>query len=118
MSMKALTDICRQFRKEPTPAELVLWSRLRNKQIGYKFRRQHPIYPFVVDFYCSKVNLIVEVDGPIHINPDNQSKDKDREKILESTCNNILRVTNDDVLNNLEAVINLIKVTCDELSRN
>ena len=115
--MKALTDICRQFRQEPTIAEFVLWSKLKNKQIGYKFRRQHPIHPFVVDFYCPKVKLIVEVDGPIHINPDNQSKDKDRGKILESTSNKILRVTNNDVLNNLEAVINLIKITCDELSQ-
>ncbi len=62
-----LKPLARQMRREPTPAEERLWESLRNRGLdGYKFRRQHSIDRFVVDFYCSEASLVVEVDGPVH----------------------------------------------------
>jgi very-short-patch-repair endonuclease len=72
-----------QFRKEPAASEAILWQALRGKQLdGRKFRRQQPIGPFVVDFFCPSERLIVEVDGPIH----DQQRDADhrRQELLES----------------------------------
>jgi len=57
-----------ELRKEMTAAEQVLWGKLRNRKVGgYKFRRQHPIGPYIVDFYCSQAGLIIELDGEIHL---------------------------------------------------
>ena len=62
-----LKPLARRMRQEPTPAEHRLWQRPRRKQIlGFRFRRQHAIDRFIVDFYCAQAQLVVEVDGPIH----------------------------------------------------
>ncbi len=62
-----LKPLARQKRHDPTPAEEALWQRLRNRQIaGIKFRRQHTIDRFIVDFYSADANLVIEVDGPVH----------------------------------------------------
>jgi very-short-patch-repair endonuclease len=62
-----LTTFVRQLRKNSTPAEKLLWNHLRRKQLyGLKIRRQHPISPYIVDFYCSQIRLVIEVDGEIH----------------------------------------------------
>jgi very-short-patch-repair endonuclease len=63
---EALKPLARQMRHNPTEAENVLWQRLRDKGIGVKFRRQHAIDRFIVDFYCAKSQLLIEVDGEIH----------------------------------------------------
>ena len=61
----------KELRKNMTPAEKVLWQRLRNYKVdGFYFRRQHPIKFFIADFYCAKADLIIEIDGGIHNNPD------------------------------------------------
>ncbi|MQY72086.1 MAG: DUF559 domain-containing protein, partial [Dehalococcoidia bacterium] len=62
-----LKPLAREMRRAPTLAEEVLWQHLRNSQMGgFKFRRQHPIDRFIVDFYCFKIRLVIEVDGPVH----------------------------------------------------
>jgi very-short-patch-repair endonuclease len=62
-----MVEIARQFRKQPTPSEAILWQALRNRKLeGRKFRRQQPIGCFIVDFFCASERLIVEVDGLIH----------------------------------------------------
>lgn len=58
--------LARQFRKDLTPPEARLWARLKGKADGLHFRKQHPIGPYIVDFYCAKANLIIEVDGLAH----------------------------------------------------
>jgi len=99
-----LKPLARQKRQEPTPAEDRLWQRLRRKQVlGFKFRRQHAIDRFIVDFYCAEVQLVVEVDGPIHKYSPEQ--DTLREQLITSLDLRMLRFTNDQVLNSLEAVI-------------
>ncbi len=61
-----LKPLARQMRTQPTPAEDILWQHLRNRQLlGYKFRRQHSIERFIVDFFCNQAGLVIEVDGPI-----------------------------------------------------
>jgi len=84
-------EIARQFRKEPTRSEHLLWQALRGKKLdGVKFRRQHPVGNFVVDFYNSVYRLVVEVDGSVH---DGQVEtDQARQEILENLGLNILRV--------------------------
>jgi very-short-patch-repair endonuclease len=99
-----LKPIARQMRHDPTPAEVALWERLRNRQVcGMKFRRQHAIERFIVDFYCSKARLIVEVDGGVH--DYTVEEDAIRQEYLESLGHSVLRYRNDDVLHRIDGVI-------------
>jgi very-short-patch-repair endonuclease len=97
----------RKLRKNSTGPEQLLWSILRNRGLGgLKFRRQHPLGPFVADFCCEAKQLIVEVDGESH--EGNQQQDRERQQFLESQGYTVLRVTNDDVIQDLEAVAHAI----------
>jgi very-short-patch-repair endonuclease len=90
-------------------AEALLWSRLRNRQIGgAKFRRQHPIGAFVVDFYCSGLRLGIEVDGGQHLEPDATSRDDERTTRLGLLGVRILRFSNLEVLKETDGVLQRI----------
>ncbi|MCH8883537.1 MAG: endonuclease domain-containing protein [SAR324 cluster bacterium] len=91
------------MRHNPTEAEDRLWQRLRRKSLGVRFRRQHAIGRFIVDFYCSAAKLVVEVDGPIH--SDQTGRDRARDVELQSQGYRVLRVSNDDVLNSIDDAI-------------
>jgi very-short-patch-repair endonuclease len=94
----------RRMRREPTPAEAALWSRLSDSTVlGHKFRRQHPIDRFIVDFYCASARLAIEVDGPIH--DEQREHDAVRQARLESLGIRVLRFTNAEVLGVLDTVI-------------
>ncbi|MBR4312897.1 MAG: SpoIID/LytB domain-containing protein [Bacteroidaceae bacterium] len=93
----------------PTEAEKCLWEMLRNKNLGKKFRRQHIIGGFIVDFVCMEDQLVIEVDGPYHENHQQEIEDKLREDILKENGYQILRFTNEEVINNPDAVIEQIK---------
>jgi len=95
------------MRREPTEAEGALWQALRNKALGAKFRRQHAIDRFIVDFCCLSAKIIVEVDGEIHMRT--QAKDLQRDDVLKGEGFSMLRFSNDQVLNNLESVIETIR---------
>ena len=97
----------REMRHAPTPSEASLWQQLRNRQIGgHKFRRQHSIGRFVVDFYCRKAHLVIEVDGPVHeYSPD---EDEIREQFLRSQGLRVLRFSNHEVDNSIVAVVETI----------
>lgn len=102
-----LKKLARDKRHEPTEAEAVLWQHLRNRQLcGIKFRRQHAIGQFIVDFYAPALNLIIEVDGSHHSQM--QEEDSIRQAYLESLGLHILRFTNEDVSHNLSHVLNQI----------
>ena len=73
-----------QLRKSETLEEKILWAFLRRNQIGYKFRRQHSIGGYIVDFYCPEKKLVVEIDGPAHSKKENKEYDKVRENYLNS----------------------------------
>jgi|SRR5690606_4283333 len=102
-----LKPLARQMRQAPTPAEDVLWQRLRNRQLkNAKFRRQRAIERFIVDFYCDAANLVIEVDGEIH--QYTAEEDRLRQDYLEALGLRVLRFSNDEVLNNLDAVLEQI----------
>jgi very-short-patch-repair endonuclease len=104
----------RELRKSSTPAEQKLWQALRNRNLGdYKFRRQHPIGPYISDFFCAEVGLVVEVDGGGHL--DQIAYDQDRTTWLESQGYHVIRFYNDDVLNHLDDVAQEILNTCEQL---
>lgn len=97
----------RELRRDMTPAEKVLWAELRANKLGVHFRRQQIIAGFIVDFYCHKSALVVEVDGDIH--DLQQEEDARREKALRELGLKIVRFKNDEVLKNLSAVVGKIK---------
>ncbi len=109
-----MTEIAREFRKEPTRSERILWQALRGKKLdGIKFRRQQPVGFFVVDFYNSVYRLVVEIDGPVH---DSQKEaDLARQEILEVLGLNVLRLKAEMVETNLPAALEIIRSKIHEL---
>jgi len=92
-----------QLRRDQTIPELLLWSILKEKRMGgLKFRRQHPIEPYIVDFYCPAANLVIELDGESHVG--RADYDESRSAYLQRLGLFVLRFNNDDVLNHLEAI--------------
>jgi adenine-specific DNA-methyltransferase len=111
---RKMVEIARQFRKEATESEKILWQALRGKKLdGLKFRRQQPIGMFVVDFYNSNYRLVIEVDGPIH--DFQKHADQERRAILEMLGLNILRIKAEQVEKNLNAVLEMIRAKICEL---
>jgi very-short-patch-repair endonuclease len=98
----------RELRKNATPAEIFLWRYLDNKGMcGYKFRRQHPIDGFIIDFYCPKERLAIEIDGKIH--DFQKEQDRERQMIIESKGIDFLRFSNTDVMHDTDRVLKMIK---------
>ena len=98
-----------ELRNSMTKAEIILWEELRNKRfMGLKFRRQHPINRFIVDFYCHKHKLVVELDGSIHNLPKVAENDKNREEELKDLGLYILRFTNEEVVKRTQETLNKI----------
>ena len=99
-------ELARQFRKEPTPAEELLWKRLRSYRLtGLKFRRQHPLGGAIADFYCAERRLVIEVDGEVHNYQENRERDELRDEVMVSRGLTVLRFANDRVFNDLERVL-------------
>lgn len=91
----------------------MLWSALRNRQIDkIKFRRQHPIGKYIVDFYCATYKLVIEIDGNTHA--DRKEHDQERTKYLQQNKYRVIRFTNSEVLQNLEHVVLKILSECNE----
>ena len=104
--------IANYLRKHQTPAERKLWSALRNRQIeNIKFRRQHPIGKYIVDFYCDSQKLVIEIDGETHV--ERREYDQERTKYLQLHKYRVIRFTNSEVLQNLEQVVLQILSECD-----
>jgi len=102
----------RALRASQTSAEAKLWQALRNRKLArWKFRRQHPIDRYVVDFVTLDGKLIVEVDGVTHDEPSENAKDRARTEVLESRGFLVVRVSNTDVYDNLEGVLEMIEST-------
>jgi len=90
--------LARRFRREPTPAEAVAWQLLRGRKIlDLKFRRQHVIAGFIVDFYCASLRLVLELDGGIHDHPVQAEYDAIRTQILSTLAIHVLRLRDDQV---------------------
>ena len=97
----------KELRRDMTPAEKILWEELRANKLGVHFRRQQVIQGFIVDFYCHKAGLVIEVDGDIH--DLQKEEDERREKVLSELGLRVVRFGNDEVVKNLSAVVGKIK---------
>ena len=107
MKKAKLIQTARNLRNDPTKAEAILWQVLRNKNLeGFRFRRQHPIGPYIVDFYCPKKKLIIEVDGGQHAEQEKQ--DAERTAFFELKGCRVFRFWNNEVLGNIQGVVDKI----------
>ena len=104
---KAKLERAKELRREMTPAEKLLWQEIRANQLGVRFRRQQVIQGFIVDFYCHKSALVVEVDGDVH----DLQKEEDgrREKVLSELGLRVVRFRNDEVVSDVSAVVGRIR---------
>ena len=105
---KATVEKARTFRRKMSPPEAKLWQILRQRPDGLKFRRQHPLGPFVADFYCPKRKLIIELDGIAHDMGDNPERDERRDAWMRARNYRIVRIPADEVRFNLEGVMSYI----------
>ncbi|MDX5478449.1 MAG: endonuclease domain-containing protein [Cyclobacteriaceae bacterium] len=95
-----------ELRKRMTPAEKVLWHFLKGKSVdGFKFRRQHPINKYIVDFYCHQIKLVIEVDGGIHDEIEQKEYDAGRTFALEEFGLKVIRFRNEEILYRINSVI-------------
>ena len=101
------------LRSNMPGAEIILWSKLKGKALnGYRFRRQYSVRNFVLDFYCPKLKLAIEVDGESHFSDDAQLRDEERQRIIESFGITFMRFTNREIYENVEGVLEkIIKYT-------
>ena len=100
----------REFRSKMTHGEKALWEKVRRRQIrGMKFRRQQIIEGFVVDFFCEKAKLVVEVDGQVHSDTNQQEWDRHRTKVFGARGVDVIRFHNDEVLDSIESVVTRIE---------
>lgn len=110
INYELLMDNAKHMRKNPTEAESALWSIVSGKNIGVKFRRQHIIGNYIVDFVCLEKKLIVELDGGYHDTPEQQIADNTRSNELKEYGFTILRLKNEEVIGNVESVIKKLQL--------
>lgn len=98
-----LKNLAKHLRNNSTLSEVLLWQELKGKKLGYDFHRQKPIGKYIVDFYCSELNLVIEIDGDSH--SFKEEKDKVRQGELESLGFRFVRILDNDVKNDLNGVL-------------
>lgn len=97
-----------------TPQELIVWSRIKNSKIGYKFRRQHSIGRYIADFFCAKKRVVVEIDGIQHFDKEAMEHDRVRSEFFQSQGIFVVRFTNAEINTNLESVLESVKRVLEE----
>jgi len=116
---KEKKQLARELRKNQTVAEEILWEKVRRKAIaGCKFRRQQVIAGFIVDFYCNKARLVVEVDGGIHKNPEKKETDELRKKAFAERGLHEIRFSNEQVMWQTAEVVRILNETVKNLTLN
>jgi very-short-patch-repair endonuclease len=115
MRKRVKIQLAREFRKNPTKSEKIMWGVLRNRQFSnFKFRRQCLIEGYLVDFFCHELGLAIEIDGEIHLQQ--LDADKERQRIIENNQIRFLRIKSADVENNLNIVTEKIKLFIDNIN--
>ncbi|WP_425653069.1 endonuclease domain-containing protein [Vibrio campbellii] len=104
-NLKYQKQIRSQLRTNMPKPEEILWQRIRRKQLGVKFRRQHGIGRYIVDFYCPELNLVIEIDGDSHFSDEGKEKDTIRDAFMETLGIKVLRFTNEEVMKQTESVL-------------
>ena len=113
-----LLEFAKTMRTNATDAESLMWYLLRAKRfMALKFRRQHVIEPYIVDFYCHEIGLVVELDGSQHNTDDGKEYDAERTKFLEALGLKVVRYWNHDVLRNTDVVLEDLWGRCSELKQ-
>jgi very-short-patch-repair endonuclease len=108
-----------EMRKNPTKCEDIVWEIIRAKRFeNAKFRRQHPVNQFIVDFYCHELKLVIEIDGKIHLDAEQKEYDEGRQYLLESWGLTVLRLTNEQVEKDLRHALEQLKSLILELKQN
>jgi len=103
------TDKRRELRGSMPDAEVILWSRLKGRQLlGCKFRRQYSVGPFVIDFFSVEIKLGVELDGDSHFQPGAREYDRKRQEFIESFGIRIVRILNTEIYDNLDGLLEMI----------
>ena len=104
-----LKEISRQLRKNMTNAEKRLWAKIRMRQLqGYQFYRQKPVGDYIVDFFCPRAKLVIELDGSLHLIGETIEYDRIRDDYLSSLGLRVLRFTNTEVMTNIKGVVERI----------
>jgi very-short-patch-repair endonuclease len=103
----------RKLRREMSLPEVLLWEQLRAAKQGMKFRRQHPVGPYIADFYCSAAKLVIEIDGEAHDRGDRPERDIVRDAAMRNAGYEVLRISAADVLKYMEAVILTIRAAAE-----
>lgn len=106
-----LKDRRRDLRQRSTPTEVILWSKLRNNQLGFKFRRQYSIDGYVMDFYCPSQKFGIEIEGSIHLVINQIIYDKYRYRYLENFNIRILKITTDQITNSVNETLKMISLS-------
>ncbi|MDO8879090.1 MAG: DUF559 domain-containing protein, partial [Pseudolabrys sp.] len=112
------TSLARRLRRDLTNVEMRLWQRLRNKQLGADFRRQHPAGRYILDFYCPAFRLAIELDGGQHAQTGAVARDAVRTHWLEQRGVVLLRFWNSEVIQNLPGVLETIAIKIAELQNS
>ena len=106
----ALTELAKEFRKNPTPAEKILWKELKgDKLMGFDFHRQKPIGYYIVDFYCPRLMLAIELDGSVHDSDYGMLRDERRQESIEEFGVRFLRFKNSEIEKNVHQVVTEIE---------
>ena len=112
---KTIFQYAEELRKNMTEAEKAIWGRLCKNQLGVRMRRQHPVWKYIADYYCHELKLVIEIDGGIHLLNENKEYDVGRETTLNEFGIEIMRFTNDQVINEIDHVIKAIENKITEL---
>ena len=113
-----LLEFAKSMRHTATDAENIIWQLLRAKRfMNLKFRRQHVIKPYIVDFYCHEIGLVIELDGSQHGTADAVEYDAERTKFLEALGLTVVRYWNHDVLGRTDVVLEDLWWRCSELKQ-
>lgn len=117
ISAKGGRQRARNLRNNMTKAEWKLWGNIRNKQLDIRFRRQHPINNYIVDFIALKIGLIIEIDGAQHYESRKEENDKIRTRYLERLGLKVIRFNNYEVLTNIDGVLAKIIMIIEEMDK-
>ncbi len=104
-----MKKLARSLRQNMTFAEVLLWQRIRKKQLEVQFHRQVPMLNYIVDFYCHEIKLVIEVDGGVHDHPEVSIGDWKRQNQIESYGVHVLRFENKEIKQDIESVLENIR---------
>ena len=115
---KQIFQFAEALRKNMTVAEKIIWERLCKNQLDVRIRRQHPIWKYIADYYCHELKFVIEIDGGIHLSKENKEYDIGREITLNEFGIEIIRFTNEQVINETDRVIKVVADKITELKKN